>query len=284
MRWAVTGAAGMLGADLVHVLRECGREIRPLSRSDLDVRDLEACRGALASSDVVVNAAAWTDVDAAESAADKAFAVNAVGAANVARAAREAGAVLLQISTDYVFSGSASAPYAPGSPLGPINAYGRSKAAGEWAARAECAEARIVRTSWLFGEHGPNFVRTMMRLEREGGTVEVVDDQTGQPTWTRDLSAHLVDLVERAAAPGIYHATAGGETTWFGLASAVFEELGADPARVQPTSSGSYQRAALRPAYSVLARGESSSFIGPPLPHWRSALTEAMKRLTPANG
>jgi dTDP-4-dehydrorhamnose reductase len=261
----------MLGADVVDVLRAAGEDVVALTRSDLDVRDPAAGRAALAGADVVVNCAAWTDVDGAESHEAEAFAVNAVGAANVARACREHGAIMVQISTDYVFAGDATEPYPVDAPLAPINAYGRTKAAGEWAVRAECPRSYVVRTAWLYGEHGPNFVKTILRLASERETIEVVDDQRGQPTWTRELAGLAHRLVRGDEPYGVHHGTASGEATWYTLARAIFATAELDPERVRPVSSKQMARPAPRPSYSVLA-GRS------PLAPWDDALVEAMPR------
>jgi dTDP-4-dehydrorhamnose reductase len=242
----------MLGTDMVGVLQEAGFGVRALSRADLDIAQPAACVEALAGVDVVVNCAAWTDVDGAESHEGEANAINAIGAANVARACATHGAILTQISTDYVFAGDATEPYPVDAPLAPINAYGRTKAAGEWAARAECDRSYVVRTAWLYGEHGPNFVRTMLRLASERDKVDVVDDQRGQPTWTRDLAAYLVELVGSAAPFGVHHATGTSETTWFGFAREIFAVAGLEPERIRPTTSDRFPRPAARPSYSVL--------------------------------
>jgi dTDP-4-dehydrorhamnose reductase len=275
MRWAVTGAHGMLGVDMVDVLRAAKGDVLALGRADLDDLDPAACLEALADVDVVVNCAAWTDVDGAESHEAEAFAVNAVGAANVARACTARGAVMVQVSTDYVFAGDATEPYPVDASIAPINAYGRTKAAGEWAVRAECERSYVVRTAWLYGEHGPSFVRTMLRLASERDMVEVVADQRGQPTWTRDLAVHVVDLVGSGAAFGLHHGTSSGQTTWFGFAREIFAATGLDPDRVHPTTSDRFPRPATRPAYSVL--GGSAE-----LPLWDDALRRALPALVAA--
>jgi dTDP-4-dehydrorhamnose reductase len=272
----VTGAAGMLGRALVTVLRTGAHDVLGVSRSELDVRSLDACRHLVTPDvDAVVNAAAWTDVDGAETAEAEAFAVNATGAANLAVATREAGARLVHISTDYVFDGTATTPYHEDSPLNPLGAYGRTKAAAEWAVRAEHPGPQIVRTAWLYGPGAKSFVRTMARLAHERDVVDVVDDQRGQPTTTADVAAYVGSLLERDAPSGVYHATSEGETTWYGLARAIFEELGLDPGRVRPTTSAAFARPAPRPAFSVLAHDRGQE-IGLAMPLWRQALSATL--------
>jgi dTDP-4-dehydrorhamnose reductase len=259
----------MLGADLIDVLVERGHDVTPHTRATLDVTDPVACLRVVDGADAVVNAAAWTDVDGAEADEKSAFAVNAVGAANVAQACATHGARLVHVSTDYVFPGTGSTPYRVDDPINPVNAYGRGKAAGEWAVRALCPEALVVRTAWLYGHHGRSFVATMLRLAREGRPVDVVTDQRGQPTWTRDLAAYLNDLVVDDAVAGVRHGTSSGECSWFDLAREVFLLSGCDPDLVRPSSSEQYRRPAARPAYSVLANDGR-------LPEWRAAVREAL--------
>jgi dTDP-4-dehydrorhamnose reductase len=265
----------MLGTDVVAALRALGEEPQALTRSELDVRSYTACLAALEGADVVVNTAAWTDVDGAESHEAEAFAVNAGGAANVARAATVHGAMLVHVSTDYVFSGRATRPYAVDEPLAPLNAYGRTKAAGEWAVRSECTSSYVVRTAWLYGAHGPCFPRTMLRFAAEREILDVVDDQVGQPTWTGDLSEFLVNLVRDGAPFGTYHGTSSGRTTWHGFAREVFRLAGIDPDRVHPTSSHQLQRPAARPGFSVLDNGDR-------LPSWEDGLGRAWPSLVAA--
>ena len=280
-RWLVTGAGGMLGRDLVAVLSSAGQtEVTALRRADLDITDPTAVKAAVAGYDVVVNAAAWTDVDAAEADEAAATAVNGTGTRHVAAACAAAGARLLHVSTDYVFPGDATAPYAEDAPTDPVNGYGRSKLAGEVAVRDVLPDTGyVVRTAWLYGEHGPNFVATMLRLAATRDTVDVVDDQRGQPTWSCALAQQLVRLGLAAhagrAESGAYHGTASGETTWFGLARAVFEEAGLDPARVHPTTSAKFARPARRPAFSVLGHDRWAAAGLAPLPHWRTMLSSA---------
>jgi dTDP-4-dehydrorhamnose reductase len=281
VRWLVTGASGMLGRDLVDVLGAAGEEVTAVTRSDLDVTDATAVAAAVPGHEVVVNAAAWTDVDGAEEHETEATRVNGLAPQLLAAACAAEGARLVQVSTDYVFDGAADRPYAEDAPLAPRSAYGRSKAAGEAAVRALLpGSAYLVRTAWLYGEHGGNFVRTMARLESERDTVDVVDDQVGQPTWSRELARGVHRLVAADAPPGTYHATAAGQTSWYGLARAVFEELGADPERVRPTTTDRYPRPAPRPAYSVLSH-ESWTRAGiPPLGDWRAMLHDAVPTVT----
>jgi dTDP-4-dehydrorhamnose reductase len=272
-RYLLAGAGGMLGADLVEVLD--GREVTALTRADLDITDAAAVRDAVAGHDVVINAAAYTKVDDAESDEDAAFAVNATGAGNLADAAAAAGARLVQVSTDYVFRGDAAEPYAEDTPRDPLGAYGRTKAAGEQLVLAH-RDVYLVRTAWLYGEHGPNFARTMLRLAGSNPTVSVVTDQVGQPTWSRDLADSIVRLLDAEAPFGIYHGTNSGSASWFEFAQAIFAEGGLDPARVLPTDSAAFVRPAPRPSYSVLGHAAwESAGIGAPRP-WRDALNEAL--------
>jgi dTDP-4-dehydrorhamnose reductase len=281
MAWLVTGAAGQLGADVCAVLAGAGIAHTALRRADLDVTDPEAVKNAVAGHDVVVNTAAWTDVDGAESDEAAATAVNGAGVRHVAAACAATGARLLHVSTDYVFPGNAASPYAEDDPTAPINAYGRSKLAGERAVRELLPDSGfVVRTAWLYGAHGRNFVRTMLRLSGEREFVDVVDDQRGQPTWSLALARQLHLLGTTGNAPaGVYHGTCAGETTWFGLARAVFAGAGLDPSRVRPTTSESYVRPADRPAYSVLGHDRWALAGLPTMPTWESALDMALPAL-----
>ncbi|MGG7463962.1 dTDP-4-dehydrorhamnose reductase [Plantibacter sp. YIM 135347] len=277
MSYLITGASGMLGHDLQDAL--AGRDVTALGRADLDVTDLDAVRAAVAGHDVVINAAAYTKVDDAETHEDDAHAVNALGAENLAIAAREAGAKLVQVSTDYVFDGSATTPYQETEPLDPISAYGRTKADGERAVRAEHPTGSyIVRTAWLYGEHGPNFAATMAKLAANGVSPSVVTDQVGQPTWTVDLAKQIVALLDADAPAGIYHGTNSGVATWQDFAKAVFSSVGVDPERVLPTDSSAFVRPAPRPAYSVLGHDAWANAGLSPMRDWREALAEAAER------
>lgn len=274
-RFLITGAAGMLGHDLQHVLRD--RDVTALSRGQLDITDRDAVHEAVAGHDVILNAAAYTKVDDAETHESDADAVNATGPSLLAEAAVEHGARLVTISTDYVFDGHGTAPYAENAATDPINAYGRSKAKGENAVRAIAPDSSyIVRTAWIYGQHGPNFAATMLRLAATHETVQVVTDQVGQPTWTMDLARQLVALVDAEAPAGIYHATNTGQASWFEFTQAIFTEAGLDPRRVLPTDSAAFVRPAPRPAYSVLGHDAWSAAGLRPMRPWREALHAAV--------
>ncbi|MDQ1701410.1 MAG: dTDP-4-dehydrorhamnose reductase, partial [Frankiaceae bacterium] len=222
-------------------------------RVDCDVTSPDSVAAAVAGAEVVVNCAAYTKVEDAETDEATALAIIGAGPGVVAAACAASGARLVHISTDYVFPGDATTPYDEDTPTGPRSAYGRTKLAGELAVLAALPDRSwIVRTAWLYGAYGPNFVATMRRLEASRDTVDVVDDQRGQPTWTVDLATQISLLVDADAPAGIYHGTSSGETTWHGLASEVFALAGADPSRVHPTTSAAFVRPAPRPAYSVL--------------------------------
>jgi dTDP-4-dehydrorhamnose reductase len=277
-RWLVTGAGGMLAHDLLDALAD--QDVTALQRKDLDIRNPDAVHAAVPGHDVVVNCAAWTAVDDAETHEREAFAVNAVGSANIARACGRHGARMVHISTDYVFSGDLPEPrrpYATDDPVSPKTAYGRSKAAGEWAIRAELPDAHwILRTSWLYGSHGKNFVCTMAGLARAGESPEVVDDQWGQPTWTHHVARRIVEVVRFQISAGTYHATASGSASWHELATAVYEILGQDPHLVRRTTSLSSQRPAPRPAWSVLDHALWRRVGLDALPPWRDQLGAAV--------
>ncbi|MEV0396177.1 dTDP-4-dehydrorhamnose reductase [Polymorphospora rubra] len=287
-RWLVTGAGGMLGRDLLAVLDgHAGARVTATTRADLDVTDAAAVKAAVAGHDLVVNATGWTDVDRAETCEAEAAEVNGTAVANLATACAATGARLLHVSTDYVFAGDGREPYPEDHPTAPVNAYGRGKLAGEQAvARLLPDDGYVVRTAWLYGEHGRNFVTTMLRLAAERDTLEVVDDQHGQPTWSYALAGRLVALGDAALAgrapAGIYHGTASGRTTWYGLARAVFGLRGLDPDRIRPTTSERFVRPAARPAFSVLRHDRWRLAGLPPMADWHEQLTEALSGDWPA--
>jgi len=282
----VPGGSGQLGRDLAALASPDVEVVAPGS-AELDVTsagDVVAAVGALASRaaasgsrPVVVNAAAYTAVDAAETDEDRAFAVNADGPRMLAAACASRQVPLLHVSTDYVFPGDASKPYEPDDELGPRTAYGRTKAAGEDAVLGSGASSWVIRTSWVYGKTGSNFVKTMVQLESLRDTVSVVDDQVGAPTWSADLAAGLLELAGRVAVGDgperrVLHCTGAGATSWFGFARAVFAAIGADPARVLPCTTAEFPRPAPRPAYSVLSNASWAEAWLTPLRPWEEAL------------
>jgi dTDP-4-dehydrorhamnose reductase len=266
-RWVVLGAAGMLGQDMVAVAEAAGHQVTGLRRTDVDITSAAAVLDAIAGHDVVVNCAAWTAVDDAETHEAEAFAANAEGAAHVARAAAESGARLVHLSTDYVFDGAATEPYPEDAPVRPRSAYGRTKVAGEWAVRAHAPDALVVRTAWLYGAGGRCFPRTIARAAGERDRLSVVDDQTGQPTWTADVADLVVRLVEASAPGGIYHGTSSGQVTWCGFAREVVAASGHETP-VDTTTSAAYQLPAPRPAYSVLGHDRLHAVGVEPIGDW----------------
>jgi dTDP-4-dehydrorhamnose reductase len=280
--WLITGAGGMLGRDLCSLLSDDEETATGLTRRELDITDVPGVDAALdhVKPQVVVNCAAWTAVDDAEAHEEAALRVNGHAAAGLAAACAHRGIALVQISSDYVFDGQATRPYREGDVPAPQTAYGRGKLAGEQAVLGHLGEAGyVVRTAWLYGAYGANFVRTMIRLERSRPTVDVVDDQHGQPSWTVDVARQVITLIRSGVPGSVYHATSSGETTWFGLAQEVFKLLGADPARVRATTSAAYPRPAARPSYSVLGHDAWLSAGIKPIGDWRHALHRAFPEL-----
>ncbi|MFC3687769.1 dTDP-4-dehydrorhamnose reductase [Aquipuribacter hungaricus] len=272
----VTGAAGMLGTDVVTALLEADHDVTGLGRADLDITSPSAVDEAVRGHEVVVNAAAWTAVDDAESHEGQAFAANAVGPALLARACARTGARLVHVSSDYVVGPApAGTPVAADVPLAPAGAYGRSKAAGEWAVRASGADALVLRTAWLYGAHGGCFPRTIARLAREQDVLQVVDDQVGQPTWTVDVAGLLLRLLEARVPAGTYHATSAGWTSWYEFAMEVVRSTGRDPDMVEPVTSDQLVRPAPRPAWSVLAHDTLKAAGVAPVGPWRLRWAEA---------
>lgn len=273
-RWLVVGAQGMLGTELMLQLE--GRPVVGMDLPLIDITSTASVASQVNDFDVVVNCAAWTAVDDAEEKEAAAFGVNATGPSILANRCAQIGAKLLQISTDYVFDGEGVGPYTENAQPNPKSAYGRTKVAGEWAVRSALPDTSwILRTAWLYGEFGPNFVKTMVNLEASRDQLSVVDDQHGQPTWARHLAQRIVETVDAQAPAGIYHATSAGETSWFGFTRAIFAELGADPERVSPTTTDKFPRPAPRPKNSVLGHAAWAHAGLQPLPDWRDALREA---------
>ncbi len=269
----VTGANGMLGQDVGASAQARGHEVIARARSELDITDAAAVRRAVLDErpDAVINCAAYTDVDGAESNPQDAHAVNGEGARHVAVAAASAGAWTVHVSTDYVFDGRGSRPYVESDPVGPRSQYGHSKLAGERAVAAASPQSHtIVRTAWLFGAGGACFPATIMRLARERDELSVVADQLGCPTFTGHLAAALVDLVEQPPA-GVVHASAAGSCSWYDFAREIVQQGGIDCA-VHPVTTADFPRPAPRPAYSVL--GSERGALAPRLPDWREGLAE----------
>jgi dTDP-4-dehydrorhamnose reductase len=270
MRLLVTGGAGMLGQAVATAATRLGHDVVALSRVELDVTDADHVRRVIAAAEprAVINCAAWTDVDGAETAEAAATAVNGAGAGNVAHAAAETGARVVHVSTDYVFDGTKSAPWVESDPVGPIGAYGRSKLAGEVEVAAAGGEHAIVRSAWLFGTGGRNFVDTMLAFADDQDEVSVVADQVGSPTWTGHLAEALIELAERRGDTGIFHAAGAGACSWYELAVEVFARSGVR-CRVLPTTAERYASRAPRPAYSVLGTERDAA---PILPAWQEGV------------
>jgi dTDP-4-dehydrorhamnose reductase len=265
MRLLVTGGAGMLGQAVAAAATRLGHDVIALPRAGLDITDADHVRRVIAAAEprAVVNCAAWTDVDGAETAEAAATAVNGAGAGNVARAAAENGARVVHVSTDYVFDGAKTTPWVESDAVAPLGAYGRSKLAGEREVAAADGEHAIVRSAWLFGAGGRNFVDTMLALAEERDEVTVVTDQVGSPTWTGHLAEALVELAERRGDIGIFHAAGAGACSWYELAVEVFARAGVR-CRVLPTTAERFARPAPRPAYSVLGTEREATPILPP--------------------
>ena len=275
-RILVTGAHGQLGRQVLRRAAERKLDVSGYGSAEWDITDPARSAEIVEPGSVVLNCAAYTAVDLAETDLTSATAVNEEGPRVLATACADAGARLIHVSTDYVFAGTADAPYQPGDPTAPASVYGRTKLAGELAIIDALPTAQIVRTAWVYTGSGTDFVATMRRLEQERDTIDVVDDQRGSPTFAGDLAAGLLELAEHPDAPTLLHLTNEGEATWFDLARAVFESVGADPERVRPCSSAQFVRPAPRPAYSVLSTRVWRDAGLTPLRDWRSALTTAL--------
>lgn len=274
----VTGANGQLGHQIVK-LDDNRVTIVGYGRDRLDITSLEQCRDVISSIKpyAVIHAGAYTAVDQAESDADQAYRVNAMGTRNVTVAAAENGAKVCYISTDYVFDGTSRTPYNEYDQTNPQSIYGKSKRAGEILVQTLCHQYFIVRTSWIYGIHGNNFVKTMLKLASDRNSVMVVNDQVGSPTYTRDLAKFLIDLV-LTDAYGIYHATNTGSCTWYEFAKAIFEESQLS-IQTEPCSTEEFVRPARRPAYSVLDHSAIRLNEFNDLPHWRDGLKAFLQEL-----
>jgi len=277
MRLLVTGANGQLGQEIVCLSGLVETDIIGFGRDRLDVANLDQCRNVIhdIKPDAVIHCAAYTKVDMAESEPDEAYRINAYGTRNVAVATEEIGAKLVYISTDYVFDGQANQPYREYDCPNPRSVYGKSKLAGEQLAQTLCRRYFIVRTSWVYGKYGLNFVKTMLKLAGEKDKLRVVHDQVGAPTYTFDLAHFILDLV-RSDYYGIYHATNSGVCSWYEFAKAIFEESGIE-VTVEPCTTEEFPRPAPRPAYSVLDHGGIRIHGFAPFRPWREALRDYLK-------
>lgn len=278
-RWLVTGAGGMVATDLCEQLEARGDEVVALAKADLDITEQRAVEKAVADAkpSVIVNCAAYTKVDAAEEGERVATAINGSAVENLAHAANRAGALLVQISTDFVFDGSKRTPYEINDPTNPLSAYGRSKLLGEFAA-AHAGRHLVLRTSWLFGTHGGNFVEAIRNQIRKGtNPLRVVDDQRGRPTYTPHLAHAIIRLARLALtsndARGIVHYADADECSWFDFAKAIVEECETTTS-VVPVSTGEFPRPAIRPAYSVLSTARYERITGVAPESWRDGLRE----------
>ena len=286
MKLLITGASGQLGLAFQEELRQRGIDFVGATSSELDIiKPLIVNQMVdLIKPNVIINAAAWTDVDGAESNEAAAYSVNSLGPQNLAIAANKAGARLVQISTDYVFSGDASSPWSEKAPHNPQSVYGATKSAGENLVLTTLpSNSYVVRTAWLYSSAGKNFAKTMANLAlNQKGEVRVVNDQIGQPTFAGDLAKQIVELVLSESPAGIYHGTNNGQATWFEFAQAVFSIAGADVSRVIPVSTTEYPSPAKRPAYSVLGHDAWTGTSVPAMRNWRIALEEAMPAIISA--
>jgi len=280
MNWLVTGGSGQLGIAVSEELDSRGLVFTALSSRDLDITNSKSVIDFIAQNlpDVIVNCAAWTDVDGAESNEESASKVNGRGPEYLAVAAASNGSRLIHISTDYVFSGESQKPFEVDDQIDPQSAYGRTKADGEKKVLATHPQnSYIVRTAWLYSARGKNFAKTMARLALNGdGEVRVVNDQIGQPTSAVDLAQQIVELGLGVAPVGVYHGTNGGQASWFEFAREIFSLAGADINRVVPVSSNEYPRPAKRPSYSVLSHEEWSKTSIAPMRDWKIALASIM--------
>ena len=286
MSWLITGGSGQLGIAVSRELDELGIPFDSWSSKDLDITKSSSVNEAIEklSPTVIVNCAAWTDVDGAESNEVAASKVNSHGAESLALSAKLCSAKLIHVSTDYVFSGESESPWRTADEINPQSAYGRTKAQGESRVLANYSEnSFIMRTAWLYSPWGKNFAKTITKLAIIGrAEVRVVEDQVGQPTSASDLAKQIVELGLSTSPAGIYHGTNSGKATWFEFAQEIFKLAGADVGRVAPVSSTEYLRPAKRPSYSVLSHDEWASTSIKPMQDWRIALAEAMPAIISA--
>ncbi len=283
MKILVTGVTGQLGSEVAAEFKRFGHEVIAADRQSLDF--LQPAQAAavirLQQPDWVINCAAYTQVDKAESEPEQAFIINRDTPAQLAQAVAAYGGRLLQLSTDFVFDGTQTRPYVEDDATNPLGVYGRSKLEGEQAVQRELPGAVILRTAWVYGVHGHNFVKTMLRLATAGTPLRVVSDQRGTPTWTSDIVAAIVALVDQQAS-GVFHFTASGETSWHGFASAILEEAASagftiKTGKVEPIATTEYPTPATRPAYSVLNTDKISACLPFTIPAWRDSLKNMLQ-------
>ncbi|NMO96719.1 dTDP-4-dehydrorhamnose reductase [Paenibacillus lemnae] len=285
MKVLVTGAGGQLGQDIVSAYVKSGHCVLACGRSELNITDSEQCHRVISSyqPDCIVHCAAYTNVDAAESDIKAAYRINAAGTRNVAVAAEETGAKLIYISTDYVFDGASEQPYYEYDNTNPQSVYGKSKRAGELLVQSLCSRWFVVRTSWVFGLHGTNFVKTMLKLGRDKSQLQVVNDQKGSPTYTVDLANFLLEL-SGTQQYGIYHASGSGSCTWYEFTQAILEEAQKHlnwpvTARLEPCTTDEFPRPAPRPKNSVMEHMSIRTNGFADFPHWREALRQFLQAM-----
>ena len=285
MKILVTGVTGQLGGEVATAFKRLGYEVIATDRQTLDFMQPAQAAALIRSQqpDWVINCAAYTQVDKAESDPEAAFTVNRDTPGQLAQAVAEYGGQLLQVSTDFVFDGQQTRPYIEDDVPNPLGVYGRSKLEGEQAVLAALPTATLLRTAWVYGAHGHNFVKTMLRLAGEGKPLRVVSDQIGSPTWTSDIVTAITTLVDRQAS-GVFHFTAAGETSWHGFASAILEEASrigfeVKTDSVEPIPTTDYPTPATRPAYSVLNTDKIKPLLSAPVPGWRDSLKNMLQEL-----
>lgn len=290
MKILVIGARGQLGSDLVPLIEKAGFEALPYASSALDITDREKviAEAARTRPDVIVNCAAYTKVDLAENEKDRAFAVNADGPKNLALAAKAAGSALIHVSTDFVFDGSKPSPYAETDGTNPLSVYGQSKLRGELEVARNLQRHFIVRTSWLYGVSGHNFVKTIIKYGAEREVLKVVYDQAGTPTWSFDLASALMDIIKAEGngrgSYGIYHYSNEGVASWYDFAELILEEarrkgVHLKCSRIEPILTAEYPTPARRPAYSVFDKKKIKETFGITIPHWRVSLRKMLNEL-----
>jgi dTDP-4-dehydrorhamnose reductase len=277
MKVIVTGAKGQLGTDLVYLLADRGYEVYGYGRKELDITNFDQVKQVIneVNPDVVIHAAAYTKVDLAESEPDQAFLINAYGTRNVAIASEAVGAKLVYISTDYVFDGTANTPYNEFAQTNPLSVYGKSKLAGEQFVRDLHPKFYIVRTSWVYGKHGNNFVKTMLKLAQERDELMIVHDQVGCPTYTVDLANCILELIQTEKY-GVYHVSNSGHCSWYEFAKAIFEESGIE-IKINPCTTKDFPRPAPRPPYSVFEHMALRLNGFKEMKHWKEALKSFLK-------